>query len=156
MDLDLEALPVTIGDLQGEGCMASEAQALDGGAGDLVMDGGSRLEDTPDFLHTEDRGEMVGGGRAQERPGGPVTLQDVRREEAEAAGADAHGRRGEAIDVFPVQEGTLQRLFGHAVGGWMGELGEQADCTDRRFLRPFTLAAALESRDHVLTQWGHE
>ena len=156
MDLDLEALPVNSGDLQGEGFMESEAQALDGGEGDLVRYGGSRLEDTPDFLHTEDRGEMGGGLRAQERQGGPVTLQDVLREEADAAGAEAHGRRGEAIDVFPVQEVTLQLLFGNAVGGCMGELGEQADFTNRRFLRPFTLAAELESRDHVLTQWGHE
>jgi len=149
--MDLEALPVNIGDLQGEGFMESEAQAIDGGEGDLVMYGGSRLEDTPDFLHTEDRGEMVGGLRAQERQGGPVTLQDVLREEADAAGADAHGRRGEAIDVFPVQEVTLQLLFGNAVGGFMGELGEQADFTDLSFLRPFAFATALKSRHHVLT-----
>jgi len=156
VDMDLEALAIDVGNLQGEGFMESEAQARDGGEGDLVRYGGSRLEDTPDFLHTEDRGEMVGGLRAQERQGGPVTLQDVLREEADAAGADAHGRRGEAIDVFPVQEGALKFLCSDAVGGCVGERSQQTDCTDRGFLSPFALATEWESRKHVLTQWGQE
>jgi hypothetical protein len=37
VDMDLEALPVNIGDLQGEGFMEPEAQAIDGGAVDLVV-----------------------------------------------------------------------------------------------------------------------
>ena len=38
----------------------------------------------------------------------------------------------------------------------MGELREQADFPDRGLLGTLTLAAELESRDHLLTQWGHE
>ena len=54
-----------------------------------------------------DRGEIVGGLRAQEREGVPVTLKDVLREEADATLTDAHGRGGDAIDICAVQEVTL-------------------------------------------------
>jgi hypothetical protein len=46
----------------------------------------------------------------------------VLREEADAAVTDAHGRRGEAVDIFAVEEGSLERLFGDAVGGFVVEL----------------------------------
>ena len=155
MDRDLEALPINSGDLEEEGFMEPEAQAIHGGEVDLVVQGSGRLEEPSDLLHTEDSGELVDGRRAHEREGMPVALEDMLREEAHATGADAHGRRGEAIDVFAVEEGTLQLLFREAVGGFVGELGEQADFADRGFLRPFAFATALKSRHHVLTQWGH-
>ena len=82
-------------------------------------------------------------------------VEDVLGEEADATVADAHGRGGEAIDVFPVQEIALQLLFGDAVGGFVVELGQQADFPDRGFLSPFALTTELESRNHVLTQGGH-
>jgi len=66
MDMDLEAAPVNIGDLKGQGFMESEAQALDGGEVDLVVPRSGRLEESPDFLHTEDGGETVDGLRAHE------------------------------------------------------------------------------------------
>jgi hypothetical protein len=94
--------------------------------------------------------------RAHEREGVPVALEDVLREEAEAAVADAHRSGGEAVDVFPVQEVVLQLLFRDVVGGFVVELREQADFTDIRGLSPFAFATELESRDHVLTQRGHE
>ena len=53
---------------------------------------------------------MVGGLRMQECKDVPVTLEDVLREEADTALADAHGRWGEAVDVFAVQEVALQLL----------------------------------------------
>jgi hypothetical protein len=62
--MDLEALAVHSGDLQGEGFMEPQAQARDGGEGDLIMQGGSRLEDTSDVCNTEDRREVVDGLRA--------------------------------------------------------------------------------------------
>jgi hypothetical protein len=37
-------------------------------------------------------------------------------EEADTAVADAHGRWGQAIDVFAVQEVVLKLLFSNAVG----------------------------------------
>jgi len=46
----------------------------------------------------------------------PVAREDVLREEADATVADAHGSWGEAVDIFPVQEGVLKRLFGEQVG----------------------------------------
>jgi hypothetical protein len=49
-----------------------------------------------------------------------------------------------------------QRRFRDAVGGCGVELGQEADCPDRGVLGPFALAAAWESRKHVLTQWGQE
>ena len=94
--------------------------------------------------------------RAHEGEGVPVALEDMLRAEAHATGAEAHGRRGKGVDVCAVQEGVLQCLCSDVVGGVVGALREQADFTDRRFLRPFACATALESRDHVLTQCGHE
>ena len=45
----------------------------------------------------------------------PSAREDVLREAADATGADAHGRGGEAVDIFPVQEGVLKLLFGEQV-----------------------------------------
>jgi hypothetical protein len=154
--MDLEALAVKIGDLQGQGCMEPEAQALDGGEGDLILQGGSRLEDTSDVFHTEDGGETGGGWCAQERQRGPVAFEDVLREEADAAGAEAHRGWGEAIDIFAVQEVSLERLCRDAVGGLVVARSQEADFTDRGCLSPCALATEVESRDHGLTQWGHE
>jgi hypothetical protein len=38
----------------------------------------------------------------------------------------------------------------------VGALSAQAYCPDRGFLCPFALAAAVEGRKHLLTQWAHE
>ena len=156
VDMDLEALAIDVGDLQVQGFMEPESQAIDGGEVDLVVQGGGGREEPPDLLHTEDGGETVGGLRAQERERVPVALEDVLIEEANTAVADAHGRWGEAIDVFAVQEVALQLLFRDAVGGFVVELRQQADFPDIGFLRPFALATEVESRNHLLTQWAHE
>ena len=156
MDMDLKTLAIDGRDLEGEGVMEPEAQALDGGEIDLVVQRGGRREETPHFFNTQDGGETVCRLRPQEREGGPSALEDVLREETDATRADTHRRGGEAVDVFPVQEVMLQFLFSNAVGGFVGELREQADCTDRRVLSPFTLATEVESSHHVLAQWGHE
>ena len=84
--------------------MEPQSSAVDGGAGDLVVQGGGAREEPPDLLHTEDGGETVGGVRANEREGVPVALEDVLGEKAHATGAEAHGRGGEAVDVCAVQE----------------------------------------------------
>ena len=147
--MDLEALPVTSGDVEEEGFREPEAQARDRGAGDWVVARGSGRQESPPCLHTEDSGEVVGGVRAQERQRGPVALEDVRREEAKTAGAEAPGGWGEAVDVFAVQAGVLQRLFRDAVGGFGIALRHQADFPDRGCLRPFALAAEVQSRDHL-------
>jgi hypothetical protein len=42
----------------------------------------------------------------------PVTLEDVLEEELDATVADAHGGRGEVINVFTVQEVGLEVGFG--------------------------------------------
>jgi hypothetical protein len=64
MEMDLEALPVNIRDLKVKGCMESEAQAVDGGEGDLGVQGGSGHKEPPDLLHTEDGGKTVCSLRA--------------------------------------------------------------------------------------------
>ena len=156
MDMDLEARAINVRDLEEEGFMEPEAQAINGGEGGLIVEGGSGRQEALDLLHTEDGRESVGGLCTQERERGPIALEDMLREEADATGADAHGRWGQAIDVFPVQERALQLLCGAAVGGCVVELGQQADFSDLGFLRPFAFAAEVESRDHLLTQWGHE
>src|SRR5881628_3342644 len=82
VDMDLEALAIDVRDLQGEGFMEPEAQAVDGGEVDLVVEGGSGRKEPPDLLHTEDSGETVCSLRAQERQRVPVALEDVLIEEA--------------------------------------------------------------------------
>jgi hypothetical protein len=110
--MDLEALAINVGDLEGEGFMEPESQTIDSGEIDLIVQGGSSREELPDFLHTEDGGETVCALRAHERQGVPVALEDVLIEEADGTVADAHGRGGEAIDVFAVEEVVLQLSFG--------------------------------------------
>lgn len=155
-DLDLEALAIDVGDLQGEGFMEPESQARAGGEVDLGVPGGSRLEETPHFFNTEDGGETVGGLSPNQRQGGPIALEDVLREAADAPGADAPGSRGQAIDVLPGQEGVLKLLFRDQVRRFVVELSQPTPLTDRGFLRPFALATELESRKHWSAQWGHE
>lgn len=64
MDMDLEALAVDVRDLQGEGFLEPEAQAINGGEIRLVVEGGGGREESLDLLYTEDSGESVGGLRA--------------------------------------------------------------------------------------------
>jgi hypothetical protein len=154
--MDLEARAVNIRDLQGEGFLEPEAQARDGGEVDLVVQRGGGREETPNFFNTEHGGETVGSLRAHEREGVPVALEDVLIEEADATVADTHGRWGEAINVFAVQEVVLPLLFGEQVGRFAIELSQQAYFTDIGFLSPFAFATELEGRNHVLTQWAHE
>jgi hypothetical protein len=155
MDMDLEALPIEVRDLQIESLMEPEAQAIDGGKGDLVVQGGGRLQEPLDLLHTEDGREPMGGLRTQEDKGVPVALEDVLREKADATVADTHGRGGEAVDILPVQEVMRECLCRDAVGGLVVELSQQTDCPDIGCRRPFALAAEVESRDHLLTSWAH-
>jgi hypothetical protein len=156
VDRDLKTGAIDVGDLQEGGFVESESQAIDGREGDVVVQGGSGRQEALDLLHTEDGGEPVGGVRTQEREGVPVALENVRREEAEPPGAEAQGRRGQTSDIFPVEEVALEFLCRDAVGGGMGALSQEADFPDRRCLSPFALATEVESRNHVLTQWGHE
>jgi hypothetical protein len=122
--MDLEALAIDVRDLEGEGFMEPESQAIDGGEVHLVVEGGGGREESLDLLHTEDGGETVCGLRTKEREGVPVAREDVLREESNATVADAHGRGGEAVDVFAVQEVTLTLLFRDAVGGFVVALGQ--------------------------------
>jgi len=156
MDMDLEALSIDGRDLEIESLREPEAQAIDGGKGDLVVQGGGRLKEPRALLHTEDGRETVGGLRTQEGKGVPVALEDVRREKADATVADTHGRWGEAVDIFPVQELALEFLFRDAVGGFVVELSHQTAFPDIGFLSPFAFATELESRNHLLMQGGHE
>jgi hypothetical protein len=155
VDMALETWAIEVGDLQEEGCVESESQAIDGGDVDVVGQGGSGRQEALDRLHTEHGGETARDLRAHEREGVPIAFEDVLIEEAEAAIADTHGRGGEAVDVFAVQEVVLQLLCGDAVGGCVVELGQQADFSDIGCLRPFAFAAEVESRDHLLTQRAH-
>ena len=61
MDMDLEALTIDVRDLQGEGLMEPEAQAIDGGEVDLVVEGGGRLRSrlTSSTLRTAGRRWVV-------------------------------------------------------------------------------------------------
>ena len=81
----------------------------------------------------------------------PVAREDMLREEADAAVADAQGSWGEASDVCAVQEGVLQFLFGEQVGRCAIELSQQADLTDIGLLSPFALATELKRSNHLLT-----
>jgi hypothetical protein len=114
--MDLEALAVDGRDLKGEGLVEPQSQARDGGAGDLVVQRWGGLEETPHFCTTENSRETVCGLRAKKREGVPIAREDVLREAADTAGAEAHRRGGEALDVCAVQEGVLECWVGEQVG----------------------------------------
>jgi len=156
VDMDLEALAVDIGDLQIEGFVEAESQARDGGEIDLIVQGSGRLEQTSDFLKAEDGGEPVCGLSANERQGVPVTFQDMLVEESDTTVADTHGSRGEAVDVFAVQEVVLKLLFGEQVGRFAIELSQQVYLTDVGLLSTLSFATELKRGNHLLAQWGHE
>jgi hypothetical protein len=156
LDMHLSALAVDVGDLKGEGVVEPASQARDGGAGDLSMQGGGSLEEAPDFLDTENGGKAVFSVGANQRQGVPVALEDVLREAADAAGAEAHGSWSKAIDVCAVQEGGLQLRFRDHVRGCAIALREHAYCTDRGLLGTFARATAWKCIEHLLAQWGHE
>jgi hypothetical protein len=156
MDMDLEALAVNGSDLEEEGVMEPQAQAIDGGQVALVVEGGGGGEEPLDLRHAEDGGQPVGELRTNEREGMPVAFEDVLIKEANPAVAEAHGRGGKVVDICAVQDIALEVLLGDAVGGFVGELGPQADCADRGFVCPFALATEVACRNHLLTQWGHE
>ena len=156
MDMDLETLAIDVRDLEGEGCIEPEAQALDGGEVRLIVHGCRRLRKTSDFFHTEDGGEPVCGLSANEVEELPGTLQNVQGEESEAAGADAHGVWRELIDVFAMEHIVLELGCGDEVWGCAIELCQQAHLADRRLLRAFTLATELQRGDHLLAQWCHQ
>jgi hypothetical protein len=46
----------------------------------------------------------------------PSALEAVLREEADTAGAEAHGSWGEAVDIFAVPDGGLQVRCGEQGG----------------------------------------
>ena len=156
MDMDKQTLRVNVGNVQGESFMEPESEALDRGKGDLVVQRWGGIEEAPDFLDAADSGETVCGLGAEERQGVPVTREDVLGEERDAAGAEAHGSRGEVVDVCAVQEGVLEFRFGDEVRGFIIELSEQAHLTDRGLLGAFARATELEGGNHVLAQRGHE
>jgi hypothetical protein len=122
--MDLEALTIDVGDLQVQGFMAPKASTIDGGEVDLVMQGGGGREELPDLRHTEDCWETVCGLRANECEGVPLAPEDVLGEATEATVADAHGGRGEAVDVFAVQEVVLKFRCSNTGGGCVVELRE--------------------------------
>lgn len=124
VDMDLEALAINVGDLKGECLVEPQSQAIDGGEVDLIVQGSGGLEETPDFLHPEDGREPVWGLSPKQRQGVPITLKDVLVEEADAAVAEAHGSRGETIDVFAVQEVMLKLLFREQVGRFTIKLSQ--------------------------------
>ena len=116
MDLDLETRPIDVGELEGEGRMEPEPHAIDGGEGDVGVEGSGGRAESPDLCNTVDGRERVCGWRGHEREGVPVACEDMRSEEADAAVAEAQRSRGEAIDVFAVQEVVLKCLCSDAVG----------------------------------------
>jgi hypothetical protein len=151
VDMDLEARAIDVGDLEEKSFVEPEAQAVDSREVDLVVQGGGGGEEALDLLHTEDGGEPVGGLWAQECQRGPIAFEDVLIKKADAAVAEAHRSWRQAIDVFAVQEITLEILFGDAVGGFVIELRQETHFPDIGFLRPFAFAAEVEGRDHLLT-----
>jgi hypothetical protein len=156
VDMDLEALAIDIGDLEVEGFMEPQAQAIDGGKVNLVVEGSGGGEEPLDLRYAEDGGKPVGDLWTNEREGIPLALEDVLIEKADTTVAEVHGRRGQTINIFAVQEVALQLQFRDAVRGFVVKLGQQADFSDIDFLSPFAFATEMERREHLLTQWGHE
>ena len=156
VDVDHVARALDITHLTVQSFVPAQPTAGDGGAGDAIVQGGGGMEETAHLFQAEESRESVCRLGSNEVEGLPVAPKDVVGEEAEATRADAHGRWGEAIDVFSVQAGGLEILFGDDVRRCARELSQQTDLTDRGCLSTFALATELKRGHHVLTQGGHE
>jgi hypothetical protein len=121
-----------------------------------VVQGCGGSEEPPALLKAEDGRETRFGLGAHERPGVPVALDDVLGEERDAAGADAHGSRGEVVDVFAGQAVVLEVRCGEEVRGWLRALREPAHLTDIGWWGAFARATEWAGGKQVLTQRGHE
>jgi hypothetical protein len=78
--------------------------------------GCGRLEETPDLLDTEDRGQTVCGLSANQGPDMPVALEDMVGDKPNAPVPDTHGVGGEVLDMFSGQEVLLTFRVRDALG----------------------------------------
>ena len=116
-----------------------------------MVQGSGGMEETGHCFQAQESWEAVCRRGSHEVEGLPVALKDMVGEEAEAPGAEAHGRWGEASTVFSVQDVGRKLLCGDHVGRLAVELRQQAYLTDRGLLGTLPLATALKRSDHVLT-----
>lgn len=105
------ALGIAIEHLQAAPCLEPASEAGAGGAIDLIVPGGGSFEEASALLGTEDGGQTVCGFRADTGQDMPGALENVRGEQTDATGADAHGVGGEVGDMFAVQEVLLTFRF---------------------------------------------
>jgi len=115
MHVDQESVAVEVRKVEKESVVPSESHARDGGAVHTVGQGGGHAEQATHFWHTADGWEPVGGLRSHEVEDLPIALQNVEGEEADAAGADAHGGWRELIDVWAMQNVLLELGCGDEV-----------------------------------------
>jgi hypothetical protein len=142
--------------LKGERCVEAQSTAGEGGAGGAMVQGRQGLEEAWARCAAENGREAWFGLSSHALQGFPGASQDLLVEETESALTDAHGAWRETIAVFSMPKRGWQVLGGDAVGGFVGELSQQADLAARGLLSTFALATELQSGAHVLAQWGHD
>src|SRR5437763_13901085 len=103
MDMHLETRAIEVGDLQGEGFLEPESEAIDRGEVDLVVARGGGRQEAPDLLKTPHSGETLCIGRAAAWGGVPVALGDVWRGGADRTGGERHGGGGRNVRELAVE-----------------------------------------------------
>ncbi len=88
--------------------------------------------------------------RAKDIEDMPVVLQDIGVKESDAAVTDAHGLGRPKVDIFSMEEVTLQFVFADKFRSFVVELPKHSDCSDVSFLGSFTFSVELQGLNHFL------
>ena len=145
------ARAIDIAHVQGERFVEAPSTAVEGGAGDAMVQRRPSLEEAVDLWEAEHGWEPLCGLGSHEFQGLPGAFDDLVVEEAQGAVTDAHGAGGEAIVIVSRQDVVLKLLCGDEIRGLSIELSQEPHLTDRGLLRAFALATELQSGDHLLT-----
>jgi hypothetical protein len=150
MDMDHHAGGIDIGDFEVEAFVEPQAAGIDGGQIGVILEGMDLGKNTSDFLTAENGRKASFGLGSEDSEDVPVSLEDVFKEEANAAIADAHGIGRPVIDVLSPEEIVLEFLLGDQIGIFAIELSEHSNGAGVGLLSPLPLAVELKSLDRFV------
>jgi hypothetical protein len=141
---------VDLSDLQGGPFLEAQATSVDRGETDAIAWQAETAEHTPDLLATQNDGEFLLLGRADEVQGRPGTLHSMLIEKLDSTEGDGGCAARDPLLVAEIEEIVAQFLFSDEVRGFADVLREELDGLDIPALRVGRQATQLHVIDHTL------